>query len=288
MTSKAACDAASPRAAGRLSSRPVKNNISGIGRVYTWQGASLWIGRHAGRTAPHDHHAIQITLALGTAGSFHMRGASDSAPRRFTGAVVMPHYRHEFDGLDGSIAHIFVEPETTHGYALKKRFAGNKLVELPVSIESQARALSHLFESDAGDAAIVDASRRIIDDLTGAYSSESAVDARIAAAISFIADRLTSTVSLTDVAAAVHLSPSRFRHLFVKETGTAYRAYVLWLRINRAASAMHDGNSWTEAAHAAGFADSAHMSRTFRRVFGVAPATLKSEENKRDRPLTER
>lgn len=274
MTSKVEINAASPQVAGRISSRPVRNTITGIGRIYTWQGASLWIGRHAGPTAPHDHHAIQITLALGTAGSFYMCGASDSAPRRFTGAVVMPHYRHDFDGLDGAIAHIFVEPETTQGYALRKRFAGNKIAPLPAATEVPAKALSDLFESDGGDAAIVDASRRIIDELTGAFSSESAVDARVAAAISFIADRLTSTVSLSDVAASVHLSPSRFRHLFVKETGTTYRAYVLWLRINRAASEMHDGRSWTEAAHAAGFADSAHMSRTFRRVFGVSPATL--------------
>ena len=34
------------------------------------------------------------------------------------------------------------------------------------------------------------------------------------------------------------------------------------------------GGSWTEAAHEAGFADSAHLSRTFKRMFGMNPATL--------------
>lgn len=38
---------------------------------------------------------------------------------------------------------------------------------------------------------------------------------------------------------------------------------------------MGSGSSLTEAAHAAGFADSAHFSRTFRRMFGVAPASLR-------------
>jgi AraC-like DNA-binding protein len=33
------------------------------------------------------------------------------------------------------------------------------------------------------------------------------------------------------------------------------------------------GRPLTEAAHAAGFADSAHLSRTFRRMFGL-PATV--------------
>jgi AraC family transcriptional regulator len=32
------------------------------------------------------------------------------------------------------------------------------------------------------------------------------------------------------------------------------------------------GRSWTEAAHATGFADSAHLTRTCRRMFGMHPA----------------
>jgi AraC-like DNA-binding protein len=34
------------------------------------------------------------------------------------------------------------------------------------------------------------------------------------------------------------------------------------------------GQSWTAAAQEAGFADSAHLSRTCRRMFGIAPVTL--------------
>jgi AraC-like DNA-binding protein len=37
------------------------------------------------------------------------------------------------------------------------------------------------------------------------------------------------------------------------------------------------GSSWTEAAQQAGFADSAHLSRTCRRMFGIAPSMLLPE-----------
>lgn len=89
---------------------------------------------------------------------------------------------------------------------------------------------------------------------------------------------MTSTLTLQQVAVAVHLSPSRLRHLFVQETGTTYRGYVLWLRSNRAVVAMMEGGRWTEAAHESGFADSAHLSRTFRRMFRISLAMLIKEK----------
>ena len=36
----------------------------------------------------------------------------------------------------------------------------------------------------------------------------------------------------------------------------------------------YSGASWTDAAHAAGFADSAHLSRTSRTMFGTTPSAL--------------
>jgi AraC-like DNA-binding protein len=43
------------------------------------------------------------------------------------------------------------------------------------------------------------------------------------------------------------------------------------------------GESWTRAAYAANFADSAHLSRTFKRMFGVVPASLHGMEAARGR-----
>ena len=86
--------------------------------------------------------------------------------------------------------------------------------------------------------------------------------------------RLDAGVTLKEAAAAVHLSPGRFRHLFVAQTGATFRAYVLWARVEFAVAAAMAGRSWTAAAQEAGFADSAHLSRTCRRMFGLAPATL--------------
>lgn len=53
------------------------------------------------------------------------------------------------------------------------------------------------------------------------------------------------------------------------------RSYLLWLRINVAIEAAIAGASWTQAAHKAGFADSAHLSRTHKRMFGIEPTAIR-------------
>ena len=104
------------------------------------------------------------------------------------------------------------------------------------------------------------------------------VDPRIARAIAWVRGRLDRPVSLNDAAEVANLSPSRFRHLFVAQTGVSFRAYLLWARVETAVGAAMNGQSWTAAAQEAGFADSAHLSRTCRRMFGFAPATLVEEQ----------
>lgn len=74
----------------------------------------------------------------------------------------------------------------------------------------------------------------------------------------------------SEVANTLALSESRFLHLFREQMGIAWRPYLLWRRTICAAHAITKGKSATEAAHLAGFSDSAHLSRTFRSLFGMS------------------
>lgn len=88
------------------------------------------------------------------------------------------------------------------------------------------------------------------------------------------AAHLDEPLSLTKAAQGIYLSPSRLRHLFVEQTGLPFKTYLLWLRLVRAVQVYSEGKSLTEAAHLAGFSDSAHFSRIFRRTFGLPASTL--------------
>ena len=210
--------------------------------------------------------------------AFLMRSDPQGHWSPFRAAIVMPHRRHEFDGCRRSIAQIFVEPETVRGRALVARFATADITRLaPEDIEAIADLRRAHARKETSVHALRSASERVVDSIAGSTTNRPSADARITAAVDFISRQMASGTNLRDVAQAVHLSPGRLRHLFVEQTGTTYRGYVLWLRINRAVATMMDGRTWTDAAHEAGFADSAHLSRMFRRMFGISPTMLVRE-----------
>ena len=81
--------------------------------------------------------------------------------------------------------------------------------------------------------------------------------------------------SLAALAKVAGLSEGRFMHAFTESVGIPLRPYLAWLKLQRAAAAIVTGSTLAEAAYGAGFADAAHMTRAFRRMFGVRPSELR-------------
>ena len=81
-------------------------------------------------------------------------------------------------------------------------------------------------------------------------------------------------VSLKTIADGVHLSQSRFVTIFKQNVGVPFRRYLMWQRLLEAVKQVTRGASLTEAAHESGFAYSAHLSRTFKQMFGRTMADV--------------
>lgn len=268
----------SARAAGlnKTADMPVARlNVGGVGRIYFWEDGSLWIGEGGGRAMPHAHHAVQITLSMGPENDAFELHTANARPAALRFALVPAHLRHMFDGRGGRVAHVFVAPESREGRALAQRFGTKAIAELPVGAcapmaDSMSRAFFGL-RRDEG--AVLRAVHSLVHRLAGT-ADPGPLDSRIAAVRGHVGRNLAGKLALAEAARVVHLSPGRLRHLFMEQTGTTFRAYVVWQRLLRASERMMDGESWTDAAHAAGFADSAHLSRSFRRMFGVSPTMI--------------
>jgi len=83
--------------------------------------------------------------------------------------------------------------------------------------------------------------------------------------------------SIEDAARLACLSSSRFRALFAREVGLPFRQYRLWRRMAHVAQVAAKGASLTDAALGAGFSDSAHLSTSFKTMFGISPGFLLSK-----------
>lgn len=97
------------------------------------------------------------------------------------------------------------------------------------------------------------------------------VDARLLRAIDCVEEGTT----VVEAAARVRLSASRLTHLMSDELGVSPRAFSVWFKLQRAIHhALFSGGNLTDAAHAAGFADSAHLTRTCKQLMGVRPGRM--------------
>jgi AraC-like DNA-binding protein len=249
--------------------------IAGRGEIIVWEGASLWIleaERESAETDFHSHHAIQITLSL--EGDFELEAAGEKL--RGPAVAVAADADHIFHAT-GRAAFLFVEPESAAGAAIAADlFDSNLLAAIPEKrIAGHIGALRAYCDSPGRTGgALAELGKTIVIDLAGGGAAKP-LDRRVEAMIAFACSNLEGPVSLSDAVASIGLSPSRLRHLFAEQTGLPFKTYVLWLRIGKAVEAYAQGKTLTAAAHEAGFADSAHFSRTFRRAFGLPAAALR-------------
>lgn len=103
---------------------------------------------------------------------------------------------------------------------------------------------------------------------------ETPLSDHVITALDYLALNLDGNPLLSEAAESAHISPSRLTHLFTEEVGIPFRSYVLWLRLRFVVERVTAGSNLTEAAIAAGFSDSSHLSRVFKDKFGLSPSAL--------------
>ena len=247
-------------------------------RIVAWQNASLWLlntrspsAEGTPRTGFHSHHAVQIVISLG--GQFRLWLAKEELSAPYI--AVAPDAPHRFDA-QGAYAILFVEPESRAGRTIiASTFNDGDLHALPPSsfdgLGPQLAALGRTPSPTADE--LTQIGGELIEALAGS-GHHGLIDARIRDIVRWAANDHDQPITLDMAAKIARLSPSRLSHLFVEQTGLSFKTYLLWIRLTRAVRLMTEGLTLTAVAHEAGFSDSAHFSRTFRRMFGIAPANL--------------
>jgi AraC family transcriptional regulator len=96
-------------------------------------------------------------------------------------------------------------------------------------------------------------------------------------AVEYIQDQLGTDLTVSGIAQAVYMSPYHFTRLFKESTGQSPHQYVVEARVRKAKELLTAGKfTISEVAHHVGFSDQSHLTRHFKRVFGLPPQRLLS------------
>ena len=101
--------------------------------------------------------------------------------------------------------------------------------------------------------------------------------AKLVRAVEYIQAQLDAGLTVSGIAHAVGMSRNHFTKLFKESTGQTPYQYVVDARVKKAKELLTTGKfTISEAAHHVGFVDQSHLTRHFKRVFGLPPKMLLS------------
>lgn len=240
-------------------------------KLIGWGPRVLYLGPGFGLT-PHRNATAVLAVALD--GTLQVAGDPenpDGIYRSARSVLIPPNTLHHLRIAGGRMAFLYVDPLSRDLASLNGRMqdvAPRAAFDL-IGEGAVINVMIGLADGGIAD----DEGRTALTQLLG-IGNRADPDARILAALRRMRDQPHRSHSMAELGDCAGLSPSRFLHLFKAETGVPLRRYRLWNRMGAAVAAFRDGQSLTEAAHAAGFASSAHFSTAFRDMFGMTPSEL--------------
>jgi AraC-like DNA-binding protein len=235
--------------------------ISTDSKLYITKGAALFIGTIAD-TVFHKHHSIQITISLKK--SFVMQIGNKTIN---TGSIIINSgIDHKLIGIDDIQALLLIDPESAYGCIFKNHIWNNKYLNIKINNHIK----SYLENTNDKDFCIIEIIRQIAI-VCGASTNNKKIinDIRINKIINLIETIDEKKVTIKNLASVISLSESRLQHLFKNHTGISIKKYLQWKRMIDGVNIIVSGKDFTFSSHEAGFSDSAHMSRTFKEMFGI-------------------
>ncbi|MDR3419562.1 MAG: AraC family transcriptional regulator [Nevskia sp.] len=188
--------------------------------------------------------------------------------------------RRRLAAVDSDLVLVDFPVRTPEYFALEPVLGERPLLEL--GFERFAHLLPVIERGFAGalqGAEVKALHRDLVQAICGRAPQEHVMDPRVVKALQLIDELPFAQATLSAIAARLHLSASRFGHLFKEQTGTSFSAYVRWVAVWRMVTQWKQGMPLTEVAHAVGFYDLAHADHAFIETFGINPSSAIDPDN---------
>ena len=226
-----------------------------------WVGPGLQLKPHRNAVA---------TVAVGLDASFSLSAPFPSPAEDLWIALIPPGIRHQLIAR-GTMVFLYLDALSDD----LERLRGADLASLHTRMLEAGTAVGTDWNVDDFCRALGLPADDVVSPLQGSAQIRRAPPSpRLRRAIRALDDRPQDFPRVADAAALAGLSSSRFQAVFTGVTGMPFRRYRLWRRMAVVMRALAAGYPLTAAAFEAGFASSAHLSTTFRAMFGIPPSVL--------------
>jgi AraC-like DNA-binding protein len=240
-------------------------------KILIWNDLKLFYGSNPRPVTKHSHPVVQ--LVLGTKCGFLSKdNEGDWIEKK--GLLIAPNYFHECDASNVHILSIDIDPDSILGeFILNKQLSNEQILDYSSKELEQ-------FDFEGFSKKLADGDwkgiRTQIENFFSFQKSEidSLKDDRIESILSFISENIDGKITTEKMQEVAFLSESRMLHLFKEKMGLPIRNYILWYRLKIVFEQLIAGYPLTDAAYKAGFADQAHLTRTFTKMVGVPPSVL--------------
>lgn len=244
-------------------------------QLYLWPRWVLYLGRSFDSEV-HTHHAVQLTVGLDGPLCINKSTAQN---QRFPAVVISSETPHSLRSEGEWVASIYLEPESDDYERLIDYYPGElgsgyKVAKVAPALTGQLRRLLKTGLNANRAHQLV---KKVIEPST--VVDGQSLDSRIIQVLRYLKMDPGLNIPVVELAQHVNLSPDRLAHLFRQEIGIPIRRYILRQKLRLAASAACDGKSLTDAAQCGGFADSAHFTHSFQKLFGINPSFLFGAKN---------
>ncbi|TGK06423.1 AraC family transcriptional regulator [Leptospira fletcheri] len=242
---------------------------SKTGALFYFEGRILFANRGL-VTEAHSHYAASILISISS--PFQIE-TEEGVRTSYQAVILSPNFHHSLLAEESEIVVLQFDPHSSDYSSIAAKYGRTGIHEIPANdLEPIRKDCRDLLEGklECGSAKLLFES--ILSAIGAETPAKGILDPRIQAATERMKRSLPKSVSVPELAQESGFSETRFMHLFKEQLGLPVRQYQLWLRLQEAATLLKDGGNLTDAAYAAGFADQAHLSRTFKKMFGVQPS----------------
>jgi AraC-like DNA-binding protein len=192
-------------------------------------------------------------------------------PMRGRRVVVPPHLPHAVSCPGPTLGFLYDPEQMPHVAGFSRLRGGAFPLEGPLGERLGAALLAH--RAALGSPQVLEGLAQEAAGWLGSGGPHREPDWRVARVLE--AWRENPCAERSAVVARTRLSQAHLQALFVRDVGLPIRTWRLWQRLLVAVASLARLDA-TSAAHAAGFADLAHFSRTCRRMLGYSPRLLGS------------